>query len=57
VEERTLCSEEFSRDVESLATDDDDLLAAQQLFRDRAGQAAEQMALRINNLSREPFIS
>jgi hypothetical protein len=47
---RTLCAEEFARDVEGLAAHYNDLLAAQQLLRDRAGQTAEQMALRINNL-------
>jgi hypothetical protein len=45
---RTLRAEELPRDVESLAADDHDLLAVQQLLRNRAGQAAEQMALAVN---------
>jgi hypothetical protein len=45
---RTLRAEELSRDVEGLAADDNDLLAIEQLLRDRAGQTAEQMALRVN---------
>jgi hypothetical protein len=45
---RTLRAEELSRDVEGLAAHDDDLLAVEQLLRDRAGQTAEQMALSVN---------
>jgi len=46
--ERTLRAEELSRDVQGLAAHDDDLLAVEQLLRDRAGQTAEQMALAVN---------
>lgn len=47
---RTLRAEELSGDVEGLAAHDHDLLAIEQLLRDRAGQATEQMALSVNDL-------
>ena len=48
----TLSAEELARDVQSLATDNDNLLAVKQLLSDNAGQTAQQMALAINdNLS------
>ena len=46
---RTLSSEELSGDVESFASDDDDLLAAKKLLGDDAGQAAKEMALAIDD--------
>jgi hypothetical protein len=48
---RTLRSEELSRDVEGLAAHDNDLLAVEQLLRDRAGQTAEQMALSVDAIT------
>lgn len=46
---RTLGAEELARDVEVLATDNDDLLAAEQLLGDYAGQAAKEVALAIDD--------
>ena len=46
---RTLRAEEFARDVKGLATNDNDLLAVEQLLGDNAGQAAKQMALAIDD--------
>ena len=46
---RTLRAEEFSRDVESLAADDDNLLAVQKLLGDSAGKTTKQVALAIDN--------
>lgn len=46
---RTLRAEELSGDVESLAADDDNLLAAQQLLGNNTGQAAEKVALAIDD--------
>ena len=48
VDGRTLCAEELARDVEGLAADHNNLLAVEQLFRNSAGQTAEQMALAVN---------
>lgn len=45
---RTLRTEELSRDVESLAAHDNNLLAVEELLSDRAGQTAEQMALAVD---------
>ena len=51
---RTLRAEEFAGDVEGLATDHDDLLAAEQLLGNNARKTTEKMALAINdNLERE----
>lgn len=46
---RTLGAEELARDVEGLAADNNDLLTAQQLLGDDGGQAAEEVALAIND--------
>ena len=48
---RTLRAEELSRDVEGLAAHYNDLLTIEQLLRDRAGQATEQVALSVNDLA------
>jgi hypothetical protein len=48
----TLCAEELSRDIEGLAAHHNDLLTVEQLLRDRAGQAAEQVALPVNHNDR-----
>lgn len=47
--EHTLRAEELSRDVESLAADDNDLLAAQQLLGNNAGKTTEKVALAVND--------
>lgn len=47
--ERTLGAEELAGDVKSLAADDNNLLATQQLLGNNAGQAAEKVALAIND--------
>ena len=47
---RTLRAEELSGDVEGLAAHHNDLLTIEQLLRDRAGQATEQVALAVDNL-------
>ena len=44
-----LVAEEAARDVNLLAPDDDNLLAAQDLFGDNGRQTSEKMALAINN--------
>jgi hypothetical protein len=49
VVERTLSTEEFARDVESLRADNNDLLAVQQLLCDGTGETTEQVALAIDN--------
>lgn len=46
---RTLRAEELAGDVESLAADNDDLLAVEELLGDDAGQAAKQVALAIDH--------
>jgi len=46
---RTLSTEEFARDVESLRADNNDLLAVQQLLCDGTGETTEQVALAIDN--------
>lgn len=46
---RTLSTEEFARDVESLASDHDDLLAVQELLCDGTGETTEEMALAVND--------
>lgn len=46
---RTLRTEELSRDVQRLAADDDDLLAAEQLLGNNAGKTAQEVALAIND--------
>jgi hypothetical protein len=46
---RTLRAEKFAGDVEVLAADDDNLLAAEELLGDNAGQAAKQVALAIDH--------
>lgn len=46
---RTLRAEELAGDVEVLATDDNDLLAVEELLGDDAGQAAQQVALAIDH--------
>lgn len=50
--QRTLCPEELARDVEGFAAHNDDLLAVQQLLRDRAGETAKQMALAVYDNNR-----
>lgn len=54
---RTLSTEELARDVERLASDNDDLLAVQELLRDRAGKTTEQVSLAINDNLKETRIS
>lgn len=54
---RTLSAEELSRDVESLAADDNDLLAVQELLGDSAGQATEQVSLAVNDDLYTPVLS
>lgn len=46
---RTLSTEELSGDVQGLGADDDDLLAAEQLLGDNAGQTAQKVALAIDD--------
>lgn len=46
---RTLRAEELSRDVESLAADDNDLLAAQQLLGNDTGETTQKVALAVND--------
>ena len=46
---RTLRAEKFAGDVEVLAANDDNLLAAEELLGDDAGQAAKQVALAIDH--------
>lgn len=45
----TLRAEELARDVESLAADDDNLLAAKELLGDNGGESAKEMALAIDD--------
>lgn len=45
----TLRAEELARDVESLAADDDNLLAAKELLGDNRGESAKEMALAIDD--------
>jgi hypothetical protein len=47
--QRTLSTEELSGDVQGLGADDDDLLAAEQLLSDNAGQTAQKVALAIDD--------
>lgn len=47
--ERTFCTEEFARDVESFASDDDDFLAIKQLLGHGTGQATQEMSLAIDD--------
>jgi hypothetical protein len=47
--ERTLRAEELSRDVEGFTSDNDDLLAFEELLSHGAGKATEQVTLAINN--------
>lgn len=46
---RTLRAEELARDVEGLAADDDDLLTAEKLLRDDAGESTEKVTLAVND--------
>ena len=46
---RTLSAEELARDVDSLAADDDNLLAVQELLGHDRGQTAKQVALAVDN--------
>jgi hypothetical protein len=46
---RTLRAEEFAGDVEGFTTDDDDLLAIEELLCHDAGKATEEMALAVND--------
>lgn len=46
---RTFCSEEFARDVQGFTSDDDNLLAIEQLFGDRACKTTEQVTLAVND--------
>lgn len=45
---RTLCTEELSRDVEGLSSDDNDLLAFEKLLSNSTGQATKEMTLAID---------
>lgn len=47
--EHTLGSEEFSRDVEGLASDNNNLLAVEELLCDCAGQTTQQVALAVDD--------
>lgn len=47
-----LSAEELARDVESLAADNNDLLAVEELLGDNAGKTAEQVALAVNDNNR-----
>jgi len=44
-----LCAEELSRDVQSFASNNDNLLAVEQLLGDGAGQTTEEVSLAIDN--------
>ena len=46
---RTLGAEELARDVESLTSHDDDLLAVEQLLGNSAGQATKEVSLAVND--------
>lgn len=46
---RTLCAEELAGDVELLAADNNNLLAVQKLLGDSGGQAAEKVALAVDD--------
>lgn len=46
---RTLRTEELSGDVQGLAADDNDLLAAQHLLGNDAGKTAQKVALAVND--------
>ena len=48
---RTLRAEELAGDVKSLTSHDDDLLAVEELLGDGAGEATEQVALAVDDLS------
>jgi hypothetical protein len=55
---RTLSTEEFARDVESLASNHNDLLAVQELLCDGAGETTKEMALAVDdNLHGESNVS
>ena len=54
---RTLRAEEFARDVEGLAADNDDLLAVEELLGDNAGKTAEEMALAVDDDLMAPHVS
>jgi len=47
---RTLRAEELARDVQGLASHNDDLLAVEQLLGDRGGQATEEVPLAVDDL-------
>lgn len=47
---RTLRAEELARDVQGLASHNNDLLAVEQLLGDRGGQATEKVPLAIDDL-------
>ncbi len=49
---RTLRAEELARDVQGLASHNDDLLAVEQLLSDRGGQATEKVPLGVDDLGR-----
>lgn len=46
---RTLSAEELARDVEGLAADDNDLLAVEELLGNDAGEAAQKVALAVDD--------
>ena len=48
---RTLGAEELAGDVEGLASHNNDLLAVEELLGDGAGEATEQVALAVDDLS------
>lgn len=45
----TLRTEEFSRDVDGFAADNDDLLSVQELLGDGAGKTTKKMALAVDD--------
>lgn len=49
MDRHTLRTEELAGDVESLRSDDDDLLAAEQLLGHNAGQATQKVPLAVDD--------
>lgn len=46
---RTFCAEELARDVQGFTSDDNDLLAIEELLGDDTGKTAQEMALAVND--------
>ena len=46
---RTFCAEEFSRDVQSFTSNEDNLLTIEQLLCDSAGQSPQEVSLAIDD--------